>query len=161
MPKPHDLHMLIDFQKPKPKKVQIAGTKVDMYYPESEEVQICDVGKAHKSDLEQFMRLPFGSTSKEILESYDVTGGTPEKVEGQNTTRIELTPKSAELAKQFPRIELWVSDDLGISVQQKLYQQGKNYSVATYTNVKLSSNIPDSAVRLNLSKGVKTTPVCR
>jgi outer membrane lipoprotein-sorting protein len=159
MPKPHDLHMLIDFKKPDPKTVQINGTKVQIFYPKALEVQVWDVGKARKADLEQFMRLPFGSTSKEIQDSYTVALGGPEKIEGQNATRLELTPKSKDLAAQFPRIELWISDDLGISVQQKLEQQGKSYSVATYTNVKLNSNIPDSEVKLNLPKGVKVTPL--
>jgi outer membrane lipoprotein-sorting protein len=158
MPKPHDLHMLIDFKQPDPKTVQIAGTKVQIYYPKAAEVQTWDVGKARKADLEQFMRLPFGSTSKEVQQSYNVTLGGPEKVEGQNSTRIELTPKSKDLAAQFPKIELWISDDLGISIRQKLYQPGKSYSMATYTNVKLNPNIPDSAVKFpNLPKGVKQT----
>jgi outer membrane lipoprotein-sorting protein len=161
MPKPHDLHMLIDFQKPDPKTVQINGTKVQIFYPKSLEVQVVDVGKARKADLEGFMRLPFGSTSKEVQDSYNVTLGGPEQIEGQSATRIELVPRSKDLAAQFPKIELWISDDLGISVQQKLYQPGKSYSVATYTGVKLNANIPDSAVKLNLPKGVKVTPLSK
>jgi outer membrane lipoprotein-sorting protein len=157
MPKPHDLRMLIDFQKPDPKTVQINGTKVQIFYPKALEVQEVNVGKARKADLEGFMRLPFGSTSKEVQESYNVTLGGPEKIEGQSTTRIELVPKSKDLAVQFPKIELWISDDLGISIQQKLYQPGKSYSVATYTNVKLNPNIPDSDLKLNLPNGVKRT----
>jgi outer membrane lipoprotein-sorting protein len=86
-----------------------------------------------------------------------VTLGGPEKINGQDTTRIELVPKSHDLAVQFPKIELWISDDLGISLQQKLYQQGKSYSVATYSNVHLNPPLSEADVKLNTPKGVKTT----
>ena len=48
VPKPHDLRMLIDFEQPDQKKVMIAGTKVDIYYPKTEIVQEIDqIGRAH------------------------------------------------------------------------------------------------------------------
>jgi outer membrane lipoprotein-sorting protein len=59
------------------------------------------------------------------------------------------------LANQFPKFELWISDETGISVQQKMYQRGGDYSLATYTNMKINQNLPDSAVKLNLPKGVQ------
>src|SRR5436309_1208361 len=65
----------------------------------------------------------------------------------------------AELAAQFPKFELWISDATGISIQQKVYEQGGNYSIATYSNMKLDPSIPDSAVKLNLPKGVTRIPL--
>jgi outer membrane lipoprotein-sorting protein len=162
VPKPHDFHMLIDFQQPDKKTVEVAGTKVQMYYPKTNEVQEKDFGKGHKTEVEQFLKLGFGSTSKELQDAYTVTYGGPETVAGQKTTRIELVPKSADLAATFPKFELWISDangTSGISIQQKVYEQGGNYSVATYSNMKLDPNIPDSAVRLNLPKGVTRIPL--
>ena len=159
MPKPHDLHILIDFKNPA-KTVEISGTTARMFLPNSQEIQVYNIGKGHKSEFEQFAKLPFGSTSKELQESYTVALGGPETIEGKPTTRIELTPKSHDMAVQFPKIELWISDDLGVSLQQKLYQQGKSYSVATYSNVQLKSNIPDSAAKIN-APGAKITYVSR
>src|SRR5262249_19303648 len=152
----HDLHILIDFKDPA-KTVEISGTNVKIYLPKAGEVQIYDVSKGHRTEFEQFARLPFGTTSKELQASYTVTLGGPEKINGKDTTRIELVPKSHDLAVQFPKIELWISDDLGISLQQKLYQQGKSYSVATYSNVQLNPNLSEADVKLNTPKGVKTT----
>ena len=83
-----------------------------------------------------------------------MTYGGPETVAGQAATRIVLVPKSPDLAAQFPKFELWISEATGISIQQKVYEQGGNYSIATYSNMKLDPNIPDSAVKLNLPKGV-------
>lgn len=154
VPKPHDLRMLIDFQEPDKKTVVIAGTKVDIYYPKTNTVQEYDLGKSHRSQMEQFLRLGFGSNSKDLTDAYSVKSGGPETVAGEPTTRLELVPKSKDLLAQFPKFELWISDQTGISVQQKMYQPGGDYSVATYTNMQINPNLPDSAVSLNLPKGV-------
>lgn len=154
VPKPHELRMLIDFQQPDAKKVRVDGTKVEIYYPKTNIVQEIDLGKNHRSQMEQFLRLGFGSNSKDLLDAYSVKLGGPEPVAGEATTRIELIPKSKDLLAQFPKFELWISDQTGISVQQKMYQPGGDYSLATYTNMQVNPNLPDSAVSLNLPKGV-------
>jgi outer membrane lipoprotein-sorting protein len=154
VPKPHEFHMLIDLQQPDKKSVGINGTLVEMYYPKANEVQVKNVGKGHKAEMEQFLRLGFGSNSRELREGYTVTYGGVETVAGQKATRIVLVPKSADMLAMFPKFELWISDATGISIQQKIYEQGGNYTVATYPNMKLDPNIPDSAVKLNLPKGV-------
>jgi len=103
VPKPHEFHMLIDFQQPDKKAVEVVGTTVQMYYPKTNEVQIYNFGKGHKAEVEQFLKLGFGSTSKELRDAYTVTYGGPETVAGQAATRIVLVPKSPELAAQFPK----------------------------------------------------------
>jgi len=154
VPKPHDLRMLIDFQQPDKKKVMIAGTKVDIYYPKTEIVQEIDLGKNHRSQVEQFLLLGFGSNSKDLMDAYSVKFGGSETIAGEATSRIELVPKSKELLAQFPKFELWISDQTGISVQQKMYQPGGDYSLATYTKMQTNVNIPESDVKLSLPKGV-------
>ncbi|SPF52598.1 conserved exported hypothetical protein [Candidatus Sulfopaludibacter sp. SbA4] len=154
IPRPHELRMLIDFQQPDQKKVRIDGTKVEIYYPKTNIVQEIDLGKNHRSQMEQFLRLGFGSNSRDLRDAYSVKLGGPETVAGEATTRIELIPKSKDLLAQFPKFELWISDKTGISVQQKMYQPGGDYSMATYTNMLVNPNLPDSAVSLNLPKGV-------
>ena len=161
IPKPHEVHMLIEFKQPDPKSVEIAGTRVKIYYPKISEVQELDFGRSNRAQVEQFLKLGFGSSSREILESYKVELGGPEKIGDQDTTRIVLTPKSQELASQFPRFELWISDSTGVSLQQKMYQPGKTYNIATYTNMKLNPSLPESAVKLNAPKGVKYTHLQR
>ena len=148
VPKPHDYHMLIDFQEPAKKTVGIAGVVVQVYYPKANEVQIKNLGKEHKDLVEQFLKLGFGSNSKELQGSFVVKYGGVETVAGEKASRIELTPKSKDLAATYPKIELWISDASGISIQQKIYEPGGNYTVATYSHMKLDPNIPESAVKL-------------
>lgn len=159
--RPHDIHMLIDFKQPDPKSVEVAGTKVSIYYPKAAEVQEYNFGKAHRAQVEQFLKLGFGSTSRDLEEAYTVRLGGREKIGGEETTRLDLTPKSPDLAAQFPKFELWISDELGIAIQQKMYQAGGSYNIATYSNVQLNPNLPDAAVKLILPKGVKMTALTR
>ena len=154
VPKPHDYRMLMKFDQPDQKLVGVAGTKIEVYLPKANEVQQYDVGKGHKAEVEQFLKLGFGSNSKELQDAYTVTYGGPETAAGEKATRIVLVPKSQDVANMFQKFELWISDRTGISVQQKMYEKGGNYSLATYPNMKLESNIKDSEVTLVTPAGV-------
>ncbi len=88
--------------------------------------------------VDQFLLLGFGSTSAEIQNAYEVKLGGPETVAGQKTVRLVLTPKSPEVLAKLTKVELWISDSLGIAVQQKFWEPGGDYEFTTYTNVKLN-----------------------
>jgi outer membrane lipoprotein-sorting protein len=153
-PKPNDIRVLFDFKPPNPKQVAIAGVKAAIYYPEINTVQEWDMGK-DRSLVEQFMLLGFGSNSKDLGSAYSIRLGGPETVAGQKATRIELIPKSQDVLEHLKRVDLWISGTMGIAVQQKLFEPGGDYLLATYTNIELRLNLPDSAVKLNLPKNVK------
>jgi outer membrane lipoprotein-sorting protein len=153
-PNPHDIRVLMNFQPPNPRQVMIAGVKGAIYYPGMNTVQEYDLGKS-RSLVEQFMLLGFGSNSKDLESAYSIRLGGPETVAGQKATRIELIPKSQDVLEHLKRVDLWISDTMGIAVQQKLFEPGGDYLLATYTNIKLRLNLPDSAVKLDLPKSVK------
>jgi|SRR5262245_29143031 outer membrane lipoprotein-sorting protein len=153
-PKPRDMRMLVDIKKPDPKTVAVAGRKVEIYFPKMNTVQEYDAGK-NRALLDQFFLLGFGSTSADLKSGYEVKLGGPETVAGQKTTRIELVPKSKEVLAHLTGVELWISDSAGLTVQQKFHMPGGDYTQATYTNIKINPNLPDTALKLNLPKGVK------
>jgi outer membrane lipoprotein-sorting protein len=156
VPKPHDFHVFIDFEQPDKKNVELNGGKVQIYYPKSNSVQEIDLNKQHRAQLEEFVLLGFGSSSKDLQRAYEVKLGGPETVGGEKTTRIELRPKSQDVASAYPRFELWISDAKGISVQQKVYEKGeKDYSMATYSNMKINAPIADSELKLNIPKNAE------
>jgi hypothetical protein len=67
-----------------------------------------------------------------------------------------MLPKSEGMLKYIKRCDLWISDK-GVTTQQKFFESGKDYSLATYSRIVLTSNLPDSAVKLEIPKGVKIT----
>jgi hypothetical protein len=147
---PKDLRVLITIEPPNPKKVAIGTTKVEIYYPKMNTVEEYDLGKAGAM-RDQLMSLAFGSTSKDLMSSYTVALGGPETVAGKKTTRLDLTPKGKDLRAQFPRIQLWIADDTGLTVQQTLHQPGKDYIRATYTNIQPAA-VPESEVKMEVPR---------
>jgi outer membrane lipoprotein-sorting protein len=127
---------------------------IEIYYPKSNTVQEIDLGKSHKGMVESFVLLGFGSNSRDLQSAYTVRLLGAETVARQNTAHLELIPKSKEVADKFPKFELWIADESGIAVQQKMYETGgKDYSVATYTNM-LVGPVSEADVKMNLPKGV-------
>jgi len=160
-PKPKDLHVRIEVSEPNPQVAVVSGTKVEIYYPRSGEIQRYDVGH-EKSLVDQLLALGFGGNSRELLSAYSVKLGGPETIEGQKTTRLELTPKTQDMGTRTKRIDLWISDQAGYTVQQKFFQPANDYSEFTYTNVKTNPPISDSVFELKVPKGTKRdTPIKR
>jgi outer membrane lipoprotein-sorting protein len=151
-PKPHDIRMLFDIKPPDPKQLFLDGKKVQIFYPNSLTEQEYDMGK-YKSLLDQFLLLGFGSNSSELQSDYTISLGGAEVVAGEKTTRLELIPKSQEMQAHLKRVDLWLSDQTGMPVQQKFFQPGNDYQVATYTNIKINPSLPD--LKLDVPKGTK------
>lgn len=157
--KPGDVRFLVEFTQPDVKSVAFAGTEVRTYKPKENVEQIIDVA-SHKEALEQALLLGFGASSSEIKATYDVAYVGAEAVAGQRAAEIKLTPKSKDLQAQIQEADLWISDALGVPVQQKfLYAHaGGNYSEFTYSNIKLT--VPSNAdLQLKPSKGVQVSKV--
>ena len=147
---PKDLRMLILIDPPNEKKVLIGANKVEIYFPKMNTVQEYEIGKSG-SLKDQLLSLTFGSTSKELLSGYSVTLGPSETVGGEKTSRLDLVPKDKELLKHYPKIQLWISDESGVTVQQKLNEPAGDYNQATYTNIQLA-NLSEADVRLDIPK---------
>jgi outer membrane lipoprotein-sorting protein len=139
-PKAHELTFVLDVLPPDPKKVRLIDHKLEMYYPKNNTLQIVDLDKKGGKVVDQFMLLGFGSTSDELRSAYKLEFGGPETVAGQKSVRLVLTPKSPEVLAKLPKFELWLSDSLGIAVQQKLWEPGGDYEMATYTNIRLGAS---------------------
>jgi outer membrane lipoprotein-sorting protein len=156
--KPKELHMRVDEKEPDRRIVCFADHKGEVYNPNTNSVQIYDVSKKNGSIFEQFLLLGFGSGPADIQRSYKIALGGPDQVNGQKTVRLELTPKSRDQLGTITKVELWISEapeTSGLAVQQKFYQQGRDFNLVTYSNMKLSSNLPDAAVKCELPKDVQ------
>ena len=97
--------VLVDFTEPDPKTVAVAGTKVAIYLPKLQTVEEYDLGKS----VEKYLALGFGASGKELKADYTLQELGADTVNGQKAMRLELIPKSKEVLKQLPRIELWIS----------------------------------------------------
>lgn len=147
--------LLIQFQKPYPYYLAIQGTKVEIYRPKIAEVQEYDLSKKREM-LDQALLLGFGTAGKFLSENYNVKLIGEEQTAGHDTVKLELVPKSPEMLKNIPRIEMWISKASWQPVQQKMWQPAKgDYRLYTYTNIKPNPTLPDKAFQLKIPKGVK------
>lgn len=138
-----------------PKQVAYSGHAVEIYYPKANTVDRYDVDKKYGGLFNKYMLLGFGATSRELREVYDLTPAAEETVAGQKTTRLELMPKKPDTGMGLTKAELWISEETGMAVRQKFYLRGGETHLATYTNMKVNPNIPDSAVSLKVPKDAK------
>jgi outer membrane lipoprotein-sorting protein len=153
-PRPKELHVKIAIEKPDPKVAVTDGNKGEVYYPRSGEVQKIDLG--HKRSLvDMILTLGFGGNSRELENDYQVKLGGAEAVGGESATRLELIPKAPEMLAEWKRIDLWISDKTGYTLQQQFYERGRDYTLIRYTNVRLNPDLPDSDFKLDVPRGTR------
>ncbi|MGH9513246.1 MAG: LolA family protein [Terriglobales bacterium] len=136
-----------------PKKVLFADGKVQLFQPKINQLDVYDTSK-NNGAVESFLVLGFGGSSKDILNSYEVSYGGSEKVDGADTDRLELIPKADKVKAMFSHIELWI-DSRGISIQQKLLSPEGDYRINRYTNIVLNQRIPDGVFKIKTPSNVQ------
>ncbi len=146
--------ILIDFKKPAPKIILFRKDKAEIYQPKINQIQEIDLSE-HSGLIQQFLLLGFGTNSKELQKVYQVKYLKEAQLGGDTTALLELTPREEHLAAQLSKIELWISEESWLPVQQKFYEAGGDYSVAHYSSVKVNRNLPSSTFQLHAAKGAK------
>ena len=134
-PGPGKLRAIMDFTAGSDARtIAFLGKVVEIYYPNLKQVDEYPVGK-NTDVLNQFLLLGFGSSGKELQESYEVTAEGTEKVAGQDATKLLLVPKDKKLLDRLQRAEIWIPADSATPVQQQFYEPSGNYRQVTYSNI--------------------------
>jgi outer membrane lipoprotein-sorting protein len=152
--KAKDIRVVIEFTKPDNRQVGINERKVEVYYPKMNSVQEWDLGK-YKSLVDQFILLGFGTTGKELQKAYTVKYLKEDVANGQKCSRLELEPKDSKVKQHYTKFELCIADPGGYPVQQKLIEPSGNYTVVTYSEIKLDVALSVDSTTLKLPAGVK------
>jgi outer membrane lipoprotein-sorting protein len=148
-----DVLVLVELTEPDPKTIAFSGTKVEIYYPKLKQIEVYNLGS--HDVVEKYLALGFGASSNDLKADYAIKELGAEAVNGVQTSRLELTPKSKQVLQQFLKIELWISDATGYPAQEKFYKTGGDYTIITYSDVAINPTLPDSAFKLNPPKGVQ------
>ncbi len=146
--------ILIDFNKPAPKIILFRKDKAEIYQPKINQIQEFDLSK-HSGLIQQFLLLGFGTNSKEMQKVYQVKYLKEVQLGGDTTALLELTPREEKLAAQLSKIQLWISEESWLPIQQQFFEAGGDYSVARYSSVKVNRNLPSTTFRLHAAKGAK------
>ncbi len=151
----NQVEMAADVKEPAPPKyVLFTGNKVQVYQTKIDQVNEYDVGK-NRAAFESFLVLGFGGSGQEMVKSFDVTYGGTEKVNGVDTEKLDLVPKSDKVRNTFSHIVLWIDPTKGISIRQQFFASGGDYRLAEYSDVRLNEKVPDNAFKLKVTNKTK------
>ncbi len=142
----NEIQMAADIASPDKKSILFTGGKIQIYQPNIEQVNEYPAGN-NKDALESFLVLGFGGSGHGMLKSFDVAYVGKETLDGVETDKLDLVPKSPKVHNMFDHIFLWI-DARGVSVQQQLVQPSGDYRLAKYSEIKLNEKIPDTAFKL-------------
>jgi outer membrane lipoprotein-sorting protein len=146
--------ILIDIKKPEPKTILFRKNRAEIFNPKINQIQEYDL--EDKSGLvEQFFLLGFGTNADKLKKDYELKFVKEEALEGDTTAVMDLTPRSKETLSQITQIQLWVSEESWLPVQQKFLQPGGDYFIARYTNVRVNRALPSAAFNIPAPKNVK------
>jgi outer membrane lipoprotein-sorting protein len=141
-----EIQMMADISDP-PKSVLFSEGKVQVYEPKLKRVTSYEAGK-NREAVESFLVLGFGGSGRDMLKSFDVKYLGTETVDGVNTAKLELVPKSERVRGIFAKIWLWIDPARGISVQQQFFEPSGDYRLAKYSDLKVNQKIPDNVFKL-------------
>jgi outer membrane lipoprotein-sorting protein len=145
---------LMKFAEPDPRVYHIDGSRVEVYYPKANNVNVYDAGKNTQA-MNQFVLLGFGTPGSELSKQYTIKLVGVEKVGSTSTTHLELTPRGAEMQKHIAKLELWIPEGEANPLQEKITFPSKDYHFYHFSDVKVNPSLPDSAFDLKLPPNVK------
>jgi len=120
------------------KTIFFAGSTFRIFYPKLKLYQDYDVGRS--SDVvNQYLLLGFGSSGNELTKNYEVSSAGVETIAGQETTKLELIPKSSKVKERFTKIDIWIAKGFSYPLQEKFFQPSGDYFTTQYSNVKLGA----------------------
>jgi outer membrane lipoprotein-sorting protein len=145
-----EVQMAADITVPDKKYVLFSGGVVSVYVPKAGQVTEYNAGK-NKADFETFLVLGFGGRGHDLSKSFDVTYGGTEQVQGINTGKLVLKPKSQKVSNMFQTITLWIDLARGVSVQQLFNEPSGDYRLAKYNNIKVNDKLSNDVFKLKTS----------
>ncbi len=141
------VQMKADVNKPDAKEVLFNEGKVQLYIPKVNQLTVYDAGK-NRQEVESYFVLGFGGSGQELMKDYDVTDEGTEAVNGQQTAKLRLIPKSTKVKNNISEITLWIDPEKGVSVQQKFLQPQGDYRLTKYSDIRLNEKINPDVFRI-------------
>jgi outer membrane lipoprotein-sorting protein len=144
----------IEMQKPEAKIIVFKKNRGEIFLPKINQIQEYDLEQ--KSDLlQQFFLLGFGTDSNELKKTYSIEYLREEDLEDDTTALLELTPRKGNISAQISKIQIWVSEESWLPTQQKFFEAGGDYLIATYSGVKVNRLLPGSTFELDAPANAK------
>jgi outer membrane lipoprotein-sorting protein len=145
--------MLLEMTAPDARTVLRNGDNLYVYNPGLKRVEEYNLAR-HRALADQFLRLGFGTSGKELERGYLVTVIGEEPLADARTVELELTPRSDEARSQFSKIQIWFDESSWVPLQQELFETGSgDYTIIKYARIVRNASIPESRFKPHWPKG--------
>lgn len=142
-----EVQMAADISEPDAKQLVFSEGKIQVYQPRIEQEDIYDA-KTRREEFESFLVVGFGGGGHDMLKSFDVKFLGNEKLGDVETAKLDLTPKSDEVKRNFSHLLLWIDPQRGVSIQQQLFETSGDYRLAKYSDIQVNQKISDNVFKL-------------
>lgn len=149
-----ELQMMADMSKPSERYILYSNGKIQLFEPKVDRVTTYPAGK-NRADVESFVILGFGGGGHDLLKTFDVKYAGTENLNGIQTDKLELVPKSVRLRGMFERLVMWIDPKIGAAIQQKFFQPEGDYNLTKYSNIHLNQKLPDNVFKLKTDSKTK------
>jgi len=144
---------IITFTGNSARTIGFQGKSARIYYPAINQYQDVSLG-SNAAVVNQFLLLGFGSSGKELAQSYSITEQGEEKISGQSAAKLLLVPKDQSVLERLAKVELWIPDNGSNPIQQTFYEPSGNYRKITYSDMHLNPAITGT-LELKMPKNAK------
>lgn len=144
----HRPEVMIRFSGPAAKDILFKKSTAEIYYPNLKQIQEYNLER-RQNLLQQFLLLGFGTETGQIESSYAIHYAGERKVGTQMAALLELKPTSKEVAAQLKKIDLWVSEQNWMPIQQQFFETSGDYLIARYSGLKVNPPVSPSTFKIN------------
>ncbi len=150
--------ILIDFKKPEPKVIAVRKDRGEIFNPKINQIDEFNL-EGRSGMVEQFLLLGFGTETERIKKDYDLKFLKEENLDRDITVVLELTPRSDTTKAQLTKIQLWVSEESWLPMQQKFFQPSGDYLMARYSNIVVNRPLSNATFIIHAPNDVKHVKV--
>jgi outer membrane lipoprotein-sorting protein len=148
--------LLAEFSGQDERKIHVASSELQIYHPKAKSVDIYETKKFTKS-ADLLILVGFGTSRAELQKQYSISLGPSESLGTVRTTRIDLKPKSDEEKYFFNEIQLWIPEDKGNPIQEKILmgKENKDYNLLQFAHLTINPSVGEAAFEMKLPPDVK------
>lgn len=147
--------MLLEIKAPNPRTILRTGDNLYIYNSGLKRVEEYNLA-LHRSLVDQYLLLGFGTSGKELEKAYLVTLLGEPTLDDKKTARIELTPKSSEAHNQISKIQIWFDESSWLPLQQQFFETGSgDYFIVRYSKVVRNPDLGDTHFKPHWPKGTQ------
>jgi outer membrane lipoprotein-sorting protein len=152
---PGEVQGLVDFTAPDRKTITYEKRRVQVYLPKIKTVQVYDLAKQGEQ-LDQFLRIGFGTSGSELAKDYDVSVLGTETTKGPAAIHLQLTPRDSSARQYVQKLELWIPvQGDPYPLREKIIEPSRDYRLVVYSDLKINPPLQTDALQLKLPPGVK------